>query len=87
MYISSMSKRYSIADARAKLPAIVSEAEAGNAIELTRRGTPVAVVVSLRELARLRGARSSFSDVYRRFLATHDLADDDDDDGGCGCGC
>jgi prevent-host-death family protein len=75
MYISSMAKRYSIADARANLPSIVDEAEAGQAIELTRRGIPVAVIVSLRELERLRGARPQFSEAYRKFLEAHSLSD------------
>jgi len=68
-----MAKRYSIAEARANLPTIVDQAEAGQQIELTRRGKPVAVVVSLRELARLRGERVSFGAAYRRFLQTHSL--------------
>jgi prevent-host-death family protein len=71
VYIQEMSKRYSIADARANLPSIVDEAESGQAIELTRRGKPVAVIVSLRELERLRGARPQFSDAYRKFLESH----------------
>jgi len=75
VYILEMSKRYSIADARANLPSIVDQAESGQAIELTRRGKPVAVIVSLRELERLRGARTQFSDAYRRFLESHTLRD------------
>jgi prevent-host-death family protein len=75
MYILEMPKRYSIADARANLPSIVDEAESGQAIELTRRGKPVAVIVSLRELERLRGGRTQFSDAYRRFLESHKLRD------------
>jgi prevent-host-death family protein len=70
-----MPKRYSIADARSNLPSIVDQAEAGQEIELTRRGKPVAAVVSLRELERLRGARVSFAEAYRRFLKTHPLRD------------
>ena len=70
-----MAKRYSIADARSNLPTIVDEAEAGQEIELTRRGKPVAAIVSLRELERLRGARTVFSDAYRRFLKSHSLRD------------
>ncbi|HYD48095.1 MAG TPA: type II toxin-antitoxin system Phd/YefM family antitoxin [Terriglobales bacterium] len=73
MYISDMTKRYSIAEARSQLPSIVDEAEAGHEIELTRRGKPVAVLVSLRELERLRGERASFGDAYRRFLKAHRL--------------
>lgn len=76
-----MSRRYSIAEARSNLPAIVDQAAAGQEIELTRRGKPVAVVVSLGEFARLRGERSRFTDAYRRFLATHVLRDVGVDEG------
>ena len=81
MYIQRMSHRYSIADARTSLPAIVDKAEAGINVELTRRGKPVAVVVSSREFERLRGDRPRFGDVYRDFIKTHSLKDvglDDD---------
>ena len=73
MYIWRMPKRYSIADARANLPTIIDEAEAGQEIELTRRGKAVAAIVSLRELERLRGARTQFSEAYRRFLKSNSL--------------
>lgn len=76
-----MSQRYSIADARTSLPTIVDQAEAGQRVELTRRGKPVAVVVSLREFERLRGDRPRFSDAYRTFLAKYSLKEvgfDDD---------
>jgi len=68
-----MSKRYSIAEARSRLPTIIDEAEAGVEVELTRRGQPVAVVVSHREFARLRGKQLHFGDAYRRFLESHSL--------------
>jgi prevent-host-death family protein len=68
-----MPKRYSIADARSNLPSIIDAAEAGEEIELTRRGKPVAVIVSLRELEKLRSARTGFSEAYRRFLESHSL--------------
>ena len=70
-----MSKRYSIAEARSQLPSVVDQAEAGQEIELTRRGRPVAVLLSLRELERLRAERTSFSTAYRRFLKTHRLSE------------
>ena len=41
-----MAHRYSVAEARAHLPSILVQAEAGEAVELTRRGRPVAVVLS-----------------------------------------
>jgi prevent-host-death family protein len=64
---SSMTPRYSIAEARAHLNAIIEHAEAGEAVELTRRGRPVAVVLSREEFERLRSARPSFGDAYRAF--------------------
>ncbi|AUX25787.1 hypothetical protein SOCEGT47_063390 [Sorangium cellulosum] len=63
-----MSKRYSIAEARANLPTLVDEVEAGTPVELTRRGKPVAIVLSRREYDRLRSERPPFSVAYRRFL-------------------
>jgi prevent-host-death family protein len=68
-----MTRRYSIAEARSRLPSLVDEAESGVAVELTRRGQPVAVLVSRREFERLRGTRSNFSDRYRIFLERHSL--------------
>jgi len=75
MYISRMatSKRYSIAEARSSLPTIVDQAEAGQEIELTRRGKPVAVVVSLRALERLHADRRRFGDAYKSFLRRYSL--------------
>jgi prevent-host-death family protein len=75
MYMNGMSKRYSIAEARSQLPSLVDEAESGQEIELTRRGKPVAVLLSLREVERLRGERAGFGDAYRRFLKTHRLSE------------
>ena len=73
MYINNMSKRYSIAEARSNLPAIVDQAEAGLEIELTRRGKPVAVVVSTRGLERRRSDDVRFSDAYHNFLKMYSL--------------
>lgn len=70
-----MAHRYSIAEARTHLPTIVDHAEAGLTVELTRRGKPVAVVVSLREFERSRTHRARFSEAYGTFLASHRLED------------
>jgi len=75
MYTHVMSHTYSIAEARSSLPTIVDQAEAGLEIELTRRGRPVAMVVSLRAFERLRGGRRGFGDAYTHFLKTHALAE------------
>jgi antitoxin (DNA-binding transcriptional repressor) of toxin-antitoxin stability system len=42
-------------------------------IELTRRGKPVAVVVSCRDFERLRGNRPRFGNAYRSFLMKYSL--------------
>jgi prevent-host-death family protein len=73
MYTCDMPRRYSIADARSHLPRIVDEAEAGAEVELTRRGQPVAVVVSRRTFDRLRDTRTQFSEAYQRFLERFSL--------------
>ena len=70
-----MSKRYSIAEARSNLPTIVDQAENGLEVELTRRGKPVAILISPRQLERLRSDRPRFTDAYKTFLRKHSLAD------------
>lgn len=37
-------------------------------MELTRRGEPVAVILSTRELERLRGRKADFPTAYKRFM-------------------
>lgn len=68
-----MTKRYSIAEARANLPAVVDEAAAGGGVELTRRGKPVAVMLSIEEAAELRGRREGFAAAYARFVRKYDV--------------
>lgn len=50
----------SIAEARARLPGLVKEAEAGAAVQITRWGTPVAVLVSATRYQQLAHGRPSF---------------------------
>lgn len=52
-----MGKQYSIAQARDHLPGIVHEVERGAPVELTRRGKPVAVILSLQDYRRLSSGR------------------------------
>lgn len=73
MYIDGMARKYSVAEARSSLPAIIDQAESGLDVGLTRRGKPVAVVISVREFERLRGDRPRFGASYRHFLETHSL--------------
>lgn len=75
MYICDMpkAKRYSIAEARSSFPTLVKEAEAGLEVELTRRGRPVAVLVSLEKWERLGANRQRFAEAYRDFLGKYSL--------------
>ena len=60
-------KSYSIAKARDNLAAIVHDVERDSAVELTRRGEPVAVVLSIKEYRRLSAGKKSFWDAYSEF--------------------
>jgi len=71
MYTVNMSKSYSVADARAHLPDILDEVEAGKEVQLTRRGRPVAVVLSPQRYETLRRERSNFGDAYRAFVVRY----------------
>ena len=64
-------KRYSIAAARNNFTRIVHAAEAGAAVELTRRGKPVAVLLALQEFDRLIEGRRGFRETYQDFLRRH----------------
>jgi len=65
-------KRYSIAEARDRLPGIVHEVEEGGPVELTRRGEPVAVVLSLADYQRQQAQPVDFADALAAFLASAD---------------
>jgi prevent-host-death family protein len=75
LYNLSVMHRYSVAECRAHLPSIIERAEAGEAVEITRRGRPVAVIVSREEFERLRSERPAFAEVYRAFLKKFSLAE------------
>lgn len=62
-----MARRYSIAEARHNLAAIVHELDDQPVIELTRRGEPVAVLVSLERYRRLLPGGQGFWDAYSSF--------------------
>ena len=70
-----MSKIYSVADARAHLPEILDQVQAGGDVGLSRRGRLVAVVLSSDEYKLLRGARTRFGDAYKSFVERHSLVD------------
>ena len=72
---SLLSEKLSIAEARRNLPSLIREAERGKAVELTRRGEPVAVLVGHRMFARLIAGRRGFADAYREFAQRVDLTE------------
>src|SRR5678816_3986279 len=78
MYISKV-KRYSVAQARANLPAILDAVESGSDVELTRCGRAVAVIIA-RSKYRSDSERPTFAEAYGAWRARHpngvDLPDD-----------
>jgi prevent-host-death family protein len=77
-----MSEQHSIADARSNLAELVRKAEAGEAVELTRRGKRVAVLIGLREYKQLTGRpRKTFAEAYAEWRSKVDwsqMGDPDD---------
>lgn len=70
----ALGKQYSISDARDHLARVVHEAEDGVRVQLTRRGQPVAVILSIGEYERLTSQTGSFWEAYEAFRARHDLS-------------
>ena len=68
-----MAKQHSIAEARNSLPSLVRAAESGKAVELTRRGEPVAVLIGRRQYERLTMKYRGFSEAYEEFTREIDL--------------
>lgn len=60
---------YSIAEAKNKFTKLVQRAEQGEAVRITRRGKPVAVLVSERAYARKQGKRRSYFDFLDEWHA------------------
>jgi prevent-host-death family protein len=69
-----VAKRHSIAEARAHLPSLVRKAESGEAVELTRRGEPVAVLIGRKQYMRLTSKHRRFVEAYEKFARDFDLA-------------
>jgi len=77
MYIRRrvVAKQHSIAEARNSLPSLVRAAESGKAVELTRRGEPVAVLIGRRQYERLTLKFRGFSETYEEFTREIDLGE------------
>ena len=68
-----MTKQYSISQARNSLPSLVHAVEDGASVELTRRGRPVAVLVSISDYDRLTRKRPDLWSAIERFRVDTDL--------------
>lgn len=68
-----MSKQCSIAAARNSFTALVHEVETGSPVELTRRGRPVAVLLSIAEYRKLHGDKPDLWKSIQRFRRAADL--------------
>lgn len=60
------SSKVSVAEARQHFAGLIKRAQQGRAIEITRRGEPVAVLVSAAEYSAITGDRPSFVDATKQ---------------------
>ncbi len=67
-------EQYSIAEARHDLAALVRKLEENRKIQITRRGKPVAMLLSIREYQRLTAERKVFWNAYMEYRRAVDLA-------------
>ena len=68
-----MTDRHSIAEARRNLPSLIRAAESGTAVELTRHGKSVAVLIGWKAFERLAAGRRRFTEAYAAFAKDADL--------------
>jgi prevent-host-death family protein len=70
-----MNEQHSIAEAISNLEDLVQKAEEGEAVELTREGERVAVLIGSREYERLTGQpRKTFAEALEEFRRSADFA-------------
>lgn len=70
-----MAKRHSIADARSNLPQLIRDAEAGEPVELTRRGEGVAALIGWEQYERFLATSRPFSEAWDDFRREFSLAE------------
>lgn len=58
---------YSIAQTRDKFTSIIHDVEKSCSVEVTRRGKPIAIILSIAEYQRLKGGRQNFWDACQQF--------------------
>lgn len=66
-------KQISIVEARDHFTELVRQVEKNSGVQLTRRGKPVAVILSMSEFDRLQKGEGNFWDSYLVFRAQFDL--------------
>ncbi len=69
-----MMPRYSIAEARNRFAEIVHDLKHVSWVEVTRRGRPVAILISVEEFELLRSGNVTFTSAYEAFQSKFDLA-------------
>ena len=67
-------RKVSVAEARQHLPEVIREAEAGSPVGITRRGRPVAFVVSAAWFERVQAEVVPFAAAYKRWREEFDVA-------------
>ena len=68
-----MLKSYSIAEARDRFTALIRGVEKDTPVELTRRGKPVAVIMSIQQYQQLQSGKRGFWQAYESYRASYDL--------------
>jgi prevent-host-death family protein len=71
-----MMPRYSIAEARNHFAELVHDLKHISRVEVTRRGRPVAILLSVEEFEMLCAGNITFESAYEAFRNTHDLANE-----------
>ena len=64
-------RSYSVAEARQNLPRLIRDAERGRTVQITRRGEPVAVLLSASGYRALAGEGPSFLATVRALRERH----------------
>ena len=62
-----MPKQLSVAEARNQFASLIHETERSGPVEVTRRGQPVAVIVSIREFRKLTVRKGDFWTAYQKW--------------------
>jgi prevent-host-death family protein len=62
-----MPKQLSVAQARNQFARVIHETERSGPIEVTRRGQPVAVIVSIQEYRKLTAIKGDFWTAYQKW--------------------